>query len=129
MFCTSLAKEEGAFVLDSVFRWSLGDGFLFFFAGAATASVLAEAAEVASAAFLRTAASSAEAECTEGRLRAVGAKAEAADFFEGLFCACIGAAFNFDVDVDADADVDVDVDVEERAGFVRSLTGAADFDD
>jgi hypothetical protein len=32
MFCTSVAKEEGAFDLASVFRWSFGDGFpLFFF--------------------------------------------------------------------------------------------------
>jgi hypothetical protein len=154
MFCTSLAKEDGPFVLDSVLRWSLGDGFPFgLLRGACAAiaastlaaaeAVLAAAADAASAAFLRTDASNAEEECTEGRLRAapVGAEAEVeveaaegaeagADefFFAGLFCACmdIGAAFNFDVDVDDDVDVG-----EGRSGFVRSMTDAAGlaFDD
>jgi hypothetical protein len=141
MFCTSLAKEEGPFVLDSVFRWSLGDGFPFDLlrgacaARAATSEVvLVAAADAASAAFLRTAASNAEEECTEGRLRAAPVEAEAEAeategtgagaeefFFAGLFSACIGAAFNFEFEFD--------VDDEGRSGFVRSITDAAGFDD
>jgi hypothetical protein len=145
MFCTSLAKEEGPFVLDSVFRWSLGDCFPFGLLRGACAArapsalatpevVLVASAAFASAAFLRTAASNAEEECTEGRLRAapVGANAEAEAtegteagaeefFFAGPFSVCIGAAFNFEFEFD--------VDDEGRSGFVRSITDAAGCDD